>query len=107
MFSRIAQVIIANEVPVTILSAYIPISRRIRKGVLIWRIIASHLCTTVGRQQFREKSRKLQKIIIFERYYFFSHYCLLSCRYVMLQRSILSKPKWGAQAAVRGSTAPS
>ena len=40
-----------------------------------------------------------------ERYYFFFHYCLLSCRYVMFQKRILSKLKWGAQAVVRGSTA--
>ena len=43
---------------------------------------------------------------MFENYYFFFHYCLLSCRYVMLHKSILSKPKWGAQAVVRGDTAP-
>ena len=54
------QVIITNEVPVTILSAYIPIPQRIRKGVLIRRIIVSHLCTAVGGQQFREESKKLQ-----------------------------------------------
>ena len=29
-----------------------------------------------------------------ENYYSFFHYCLLSCRYVMLQKSILSNPKW-------------
>ena len=43
---------------------------------------------------------------MFENYYSFFHYFLLSCRYVMLQNSILSKPKWGAQAVVRGGTAP-
>ena len=42
---------------------------------------------------------------MFKRYYFFFHYCLLFCRYVMLQKRILSKPKWGAQAVVRGATA--
>ena len=31
---------------------------------------------------------------------------MLSCRYVMLQNSILIKPKWGTQAVVRGGTAP-
>ena len=36
---------------------------------------------------------------MFDRNYFFFHHCLLSCRYVMPQKSILSKPKWGAQAA--------
>ena len=40
---------------------------------------------------------------MFENYYFFFHYCLLSSRYVMLQKSILSKPKWGGiQAVIRG-----
>ena len=33
--------------------------------------------------------------IIFENYYSFFHYCLLPCRYVMLQKRFLSKPKWG------------
>ena len=31
----------------------------------------------------------------FENFSSFFHYCMLSCRYVMLQKSILSKPKWG------------
>ena len=40
---------------------------------------------------------------MFENYYSFFHYCLLSCRYVMIQKSILNEPKWGgAQAVVRG-----
>ena len=33
-----------------------------------------------------------------EPYYLFFHYRLLSCRYVMFHKPILSKPKWGAQA---------
>ena len=43
---------------------------------------------------------------MFENYYSFFHYCLLSCRYVMLQKSVLSEPKWGAQAVVRGGRYP-
>ena len=39
---------------------------------------------------------------MFENYYSFFHYCLLSCCYVMLQKSILNEPKWGALAVVRG-----
>ena len=35
---------------------------------------------------------------MFERYYFFFHYCLLSCRYVMFQKRILSNQNGGAQA---------
>ena len=31
---------------------------------------------------------------------------MLSCRYLMPQKSILSKPKWGAQAFVRGHGPP-
>ena len=42
---------------------------------------------------------------MFEAYYSFFHYCLLSC-YEMLQTGILSKPKWRAQAVVRGDGAP-
>ena len=46
-------VIVTNEVPVTILQAYIFLSRHIRKSVLIRRNIASELCdTAVGCQQF-------------------------------------------------------
>ena len=44
---------------------------------------------------------------MFERYYSFFHYCLLSYRYVMFQKRILCKPKWGAQAVVRWGTASS
>ena len=43
-FHVLFQVIITNEVPVSILHAYIPIPRHIRKGVFIRRVIASHLC---------------------------------------------------------------
>ena len=43
---------------------------------------------------------------MFERYYSFFHHCLLYCRYVVFQKRFLSKPKWGAQAVVRGGTAP-
>ena len=79
----------------------------LRESVLIRWIIASHLCTTVGCQQFHKESRKFQTRIMFVRYYSFFHYCLLSCRYVMFHKHIPSKPKWGgAQAVVRGSTAP-
>ena len=60
------------------------------------RIIGSHLCTAVGSQQFRKESRKRQTKIIFEQYYSFFNYCLLSYRYVMFQKSIPSRPKWGA-----------
>ena len=61
--------------------------------------------TAVGSQQFRKESRKHQGRIMFERNYSFFYHCLLSCRYVMLQNSILSKSKWWAQAVVRGGTA--
>ena len=53
-------VIITDEmpVPVTILYAYLPNPRHIRKDVLIRRIIASRLCTAGG-QQFRKEKQKL------------------------------------------------
>ena len=89
------QVIITNKVPVTIPKACISISRHIRKGMLIKRTIESQFCTAVGGQQFCKKSRKLKTKIIFEHYYSFFHYCLLFCHYVLLEKSILSKPKWG------------
>ena len=74
------RVTITNAVPVTILKAYIPIPQYIRKGELIRLIIASHLCAAVGGQQFRKEWRKIQTRIMFERYYSFFHYCLLSYR---------------------------
>ena len=43
---------------------------------------------------------------MFENYYSFFHYYLLSCRYAMLQKSILNESKWGAQAVVRGGRRP-
>ena len=36
--------------------------------------------------------------IMFERYYSFFHYCVLSCRFVMFQKCILCKPKWGGHS---------
>ena len=74
-------VIITNEVPITILLAYVSLSRHIRKGMLIRRNIASDLCdTAVGCQQFRKESRKRQGRIIFELYHslFPSLYVILS-----------------------------
>ena len=61
---------------------------------------------TVSGQQFCKESIKLQTRIIFERCYSVFHYCLLACRYVMLQKSILSKPKWVEQAVVWGARSP-
>ena len=43
---------------------------------------------------------------MFENYHSFFHYCLLSCRYVVLEKSILNGPKWGVQAVVGGNGAP-
>ena len=60
MFSRFVLGMITNEIPVTILYAYISLPRHIRKGELISRIIASHLCTAVGCQQFCKESSKRQ-----------------------------------------------
>ena len=71
---------------VTILQAYMSLTRHIRKGVLIRRNIASHLFTAVGCQQFRKESRKHRRKTMFERNCFFFHHCLLSCRCVMIQK---------------------
>ena len=44
---------------------------------------------------------------MFERYYFFFCYCLLSFRYMMFQKRVLSKPKRGrAQAVVKVARPP-
>ena len=100
MYHVLFQVIVTNEVLVTIQQACISLSRHIRKGVLIRWNIASDLCdTAVGCQQFRKKSRKLQRRIMFGRNYFFFHHCVLSYHCVMFQNSNLSKSK-------RGGTAP-
>ena len=43
---------------------------------------------------------------MFKRFYSFFGYCLWSCRCVMFQKRILSKPKWGAQTVVRRARPP-
>ena len=48
-----------------------------------------------------QRIEKTSSEVMFERCYSFFHYCLLFCRYVMFQKRILSKPKWGAKAIVR------
>ena len=55
---------ITNEVPATILQAYISVSGRIRKDVLRRRIIGPYLGTAVGCQQFHKESRKHQTRIM-------------------------------------------
>ena len=77
-FCMLFHVIITNEVPVTILQTYMPLSRYIRKGVLIERNIGSDLCTTLGCQQFCKESRKRLRRIMFERNYSFFHHYLYS-----------------------------
>ena len=44
---------------------------------------------------------------MFENYYSFFHYCLFSCPYVMLHKSILNEPKSGVhKQSLRGDDAP-
>ena len=74
--------------------------------MLIRWIIGSHLCAAVGGQQFCKQSRKLHTRIMFENYYSFVHYCLLSCRYAMLQKSILNELKWGGTSSRLGGRRP-
>ena len=63
-----------------ILQAYIYLWRRIRKGVLLRRNIASDLGdTAVGCLQFRKKSKKRQRRIMFKRTYSFFHHYVLPC----------------------------
>ena len=60
------------HVPITILHAYIYLSRHIRKGVLIrWNIASDVRDSAVGCQQFRKKLRKRQRRIMFERRFLF------------------------------------
>ena len=80
MYHVLFYAIITNEIPVTILQAYISLSRHIRIGALIRRNIASDLCdTAIGCQQFRKQPRKRPKRIMFGRNYSFFHHCVLSC----------------------------
>ena len=44
--------------------------------------------------------------IMFENYYSVFHYCLLSCGYVMLQKSILNELKWGHKQSLGGDGTP-
>ena len=106
-FYVLFHVIITNEAPATILQAYISLPRHIRKGMLIRRIIASHLCTAVGYQQFRKAWRKYQRRIMFESTVIIPFTVIVCCLVVTRhsKNSILSKSKWGAQAVVRGGTA--
>ena len=63
-----------------ILQAYIYLWRHIREGVLLRRNIAPDLHdTAVGCLQFRKKSRKRRRRIMFERTYCFFHHCVLPC----------------------------
>ena len=80
MYHVLFHVILTNELPVTILQAYISLSRHTRKGMLIRRNIASNLCDiAVGWQQFRKESRKRRRRIMFERNFSFFHHGVLSC----------------------------
>ena len=56
--------------------------------VNFWLRAWSHLCTANGCEQFRKESETLQTRIMFERYYSFFHYCLLSCGYAMFQKDV-------------------
>ena len=68
MYHALFYVIITNEVPETILQAYISLSGHICKGVQIRRNIGSDLCdTAVGCQQFRKESKKRPKRNMFGR----------------------------------------
>ena len=100
------QVIITNEVPVTILQACMSLLRHIRKWVLLRQNIASHLFSAVGCQQFRKDLRKHQRRIVFESNYFFVHHCLLSYCCIMFQKQYFEKPKMGHKQPLRGHGTP-
>ena len=60
-FHLLFQVIITNEIPVTLLEAYIPIPRHIRKGVLIRRIIGSHYVKQLVASNFANKRENFKR----------------------------------------------
>ena len=70
--------------------------------------INSTLYRTNEVHQINCSGGELQTRIMFERYYSFFHCCLfpvvLSLRNVL--KRFLNKPKWGAQAVVRGTQPP-
>ena len=105
-FHVLFHVIITNDVPETTLQAYMSLPRHIRRGVLIRRNIAQIYVQQLVASNCKE-SRKCQRRIMFERNYSsFFHHCLLSFVARCSKNTILCKPKWGAQADVRGGTAP-
>ena len=100
-------VIITNEIPVTILLAYMSLPQHIRKGVLIKRNIASDLCTAVGSQQFCKESSKRQRRIMFKRNYFVFHLLSVVLSLRNIPKTIFCvNQNGGAQVAVGGGTRP-
>ena len=87
MFHVLFHAIITNEVPVTILQAYMSLPRHIRNGMLIRQNIVTDLCTAGGSQQFCKESRKRQRRITLNGIIPFPSLSavLLSCRCVMFQ----------------------
>ena len=77
-----------------------------RKSVLIRRIIASHLCTAVGYQQFRKESENVKRELCLNIIIPFS--ITVCCLIVTLcsKSSILSEPKWGHKQPLEGGHGP-
>ena len=71
-FHVLFHVMITDEVPVTLLQAYLSLPQHTRKGMLIRWINTSDLCTAVGCQQFCKESRKLQRRTMLELNYSFN-----------------------------------
>ena len=100
-------VVITSEMPVTILQAYICLPRHIRKGMLIRRIIASHLCTAFGCQLFHIESRKRQRRIMLNVIITFTIIvCCLALRDVPKTVLWVNQNEGRARAADRGAWPP-
>ena len=83
---HVFHVMITDEIPVTILQAYMSLPRHIHKGVLIRRNIASDLHAAAVANNFAKKLRKRLRRKMFERNYSFFYHCLLSCGCVLFQK---------------------
>ena len=78
MYHVLFHVITTNEVPVTILQAYIFLSRHIRKDVLIRRQIYVTTQQLVA-NNFAKNRVNVKTELMSESYDSFFHHCVLSC----------------------------
>ena len=103
-FQVLFQVIITNEVSVSILWAYIFISvfilvrRRVYKTDYLRHIYVQQLMAS----NFAKSGKNFKRELYLNFIILFSNYCLFYCRFVMFQKCFLNKPKWGAKRLLGG-----